>query len=92
MESNVRTIKSDFGSREYVDIWIAADARESFMSSNVDATNPGYNNLLKGFGNPESKEVTFTLEPGIVERSFELTGEEYQVVSAYIDICNQITN
>ncbi len=62
------------------------------MSSNVDATNPGYNNLLKGFGNPDSEQYAFILEPGDVEGSIALTGQEYQVVSAYIDTCNQITN
>ncbi len=92
MESNVRTIKSDFGIREYTDIWIAADAKESFMSSNVDATNPGYHNLLKGLANPDSRQFAFTLEPGNVEGSIALTGEEYQVVNAYIDTCNQIAS
>ena len=92
LESEVRTIESDFGVREYIDIWIAADAKESFMSSNVDATNAGYVNLLKGLANPDSKKLAFTLEPGNVEGLIELTGQEYHVVNAYIDVCSQIAN
>ena len=92
VHSEIRVISSKFGDREYSDIWIAADPNESFMSNNVSATNAGYVNFLKGFGNPQAMRFEFSIEPGDVAGAIELTGEEYHVVSAFIDACSQLTN
>ena len=88
MDSDVRTVNSDFGDLSYSDIWIATDPKESFMSNNVSAPNEGYFNLLKGFSNPDSKHFKFLIDPGGVEGSIALTGEEFQVVNAYADLCS----
>ena len=92
VESKIRKIKSEFGNREYSDVWIAADAKESFMSNNISAANEGYINLLKGLANPNSKNFRFLIEPGSVEGMIELTGEEFQVVGLFTDACAKIAN
>ena len=92
VESKVRKINSEFGDREYSDVWIAADAKESFMSNNISAANEGYINLLKGLAHPNSKNFRFLIEPGNVEGMIELTGEEFQVVGLFTDACAKIAN
>lgn len=90
METKIRTINSDFGDRQYSDIWIAAEPNESFMSNNVSVANEGYVNLLKGLANPNSNYFRFLIEPGDVEGMIELTGEEFQVVGLFTDACERI--
>ena len=87
VETEIRTINADFGKMKYSDIWIAASESESFFSNHIELSNDPYFNVLNGLSNPQSESFKFSIEPGEIQDVIELTGEEHQVVDAYMHMC-----
>ena len=86
-ESTVRPLNSDFGILKYSDSWIATSATETFMSNHISADNDGYFNSINGLNDPRSGSFKFSINSGEVVGEIKLTGDENQVVSAYMDLC-----
>ena len=86
-ESTVRSLNSDFGILKYSDSWIATSATESFMSNHISDDNDGYFNSINGLNDPRSGSFKFSINSGEVVGEIKLTGDENQVVSAYMDLC-----
>ena len=86
-ESTLRSLNSDFGILKYSDSWIATSATESFMSNHISDDNDGYFNSINGLNDPRSGSFKFSINSGEVVGEIKLTGDENQVVSAYMDLC-----
>ena len=56
------------------------------MSNHISADNDRYFNSINGLNDPRSGSFKFLINSGEVVGEIELTGEEHQVVSAYMDL------
>ncbi len=87
--STIRTVNSDFGSKKYSDVWIAASENDTFMSNNISPGNDGYFNTLRGLGDAKSVQFKYSISPGDISGEIELTGEEHLIVGNFMDLCNE---
>ena len=88
-ESTVRSVNSDFGILKYSDIWIATSETKTFMSNHVSTTyNDGHFNTINGLSDPRSESFKFSIYSEEVVGEIELTGEEHQVLNAYLGLCD----
>ena len=57
------------------------------MSNHISDDNDGYFNSINGLNDPRSGSFKFSINSGEVVGKIKLTGDENQVVSAYMDLC-----
>ncbi len=91
-KSTVREIQfeiflEDRSGQQFVDMWMAPEPKESFLSNRVDPANQGFTNLLKALSKPKIKELKFKIIPDDIYGRISLAGGEWKAAQAFFDNC-----